>query len=176
MVGKPDDPYALLGVAPTATAAQVRLAYRRLIVVSHRSRVLRLVEHLEELKVAYETLKDPERRREYDVARREERARSFAVSLAEAAPDSSGERRREGRIRAQMSRELDAISRQRSAQALAATSEGVRRLAREHDEREAAGARRRARRELLSSILTGAAWAAVVAGALLAARLVAGPP
>jgi curved DNA-binding protein CbpA len=173
MAGKPDDSYSLLGVGPSATTAEVRRAYRRRIVVSHRSRVLRLVEHLEELKLAYETLRDPARRREHDLTRREERARSFAVALPATAPDSSDGRRREGKIRAEMARELDAQSRQRSAEALAATSESVRALAREHDEREAAGARWRARRELLSSVLKWVVWAALLAGAVLAARLLA---
>jgi curved DNA-binding protein CbpA len=174
MLGKARDPYDLLGVTPNATPAQVRRAYRRLIVVSHRSRVLGLVEHLEELKLAYETLKDPVRRRQHDVSQGEERARARAAAF-DAAPKSSDSRRREGKLRAEMARELDELSRRRSIRALAANSESMRSLAREHDEREALDRRRRARRELLSAIVRGMAWVALIAVAFVAALRLAEP-
>jgi curved DNA-binding protein CbpA len=177
MAGTPDA-YALLGLAPTATPAQVRRAYRRLVVVSHRNRVLGLVEHLEELKLAYETLKDPVRRRAHDNVRRDGHARAIATldaaKLDAAAPESSASRRREGRVRVEMARELDSLSRRRSADALAATSESMRAIAREHTERERADARRRARRERFGRAIKGVLWVALVVGLVLVARLVAG--
>jgi hypothetical protein len=44
------DFYALLGVAPDASVVEIRRAYRRRLVTSHRERVLDIVSHLRHLR------------------------------------------------------------------------------------------------------------------------------
>jgi curved DNA-binding protein CbpA len=169
MVDGPRTPYELLGVEPTATLREIRRAYRRKVVASHRTRVLRLVDHLADLKRAYEMLKDPSRQGRVGTAgeaMQEHRLRRTA-------PQSSESRQRETQLRSEMARELDDLSRRRAAEAHARNSDGVRSLAREHDEREAAGSRARARRELVSRVINGALVMLLFTAALLAARFVA---
>jgi curved DNA-binding protein CbpA len=76
MIPKPEpDPYAVLGVAPTATEAEIRAAYRALVAKYHPDRHQgNPLEDLAAAKVAeinraYETLSDPERRAAYDRGR-----------------------------------------------------------------------------------------------------------
>lgn len=64
------DHYAVLGVPPDATGADIRKAYLRQMLDHHPDRVKaqdpqadELVRHLTE---AYDSLRDPARRREYD--------------------------------------------------------------------------------------------------------------
>lgn len=66
------DPYAVLGVAPTATAAEVRAAYRRRIALDHADRHggdAAAAERTRELNLARDTLLDPLRRAALDRAR-----------------------------------------------------------------------------------------------------------
>src|SRR5450432_1118952 len=95
------NPYELLGVEPTATPEQVRRAFRRRVVVWHRGQVLEIVDRIAELKRAYETLKDPVRRREYDRLRREPRN-----STAPSGSDPDGRYGRELSLRTRMAREI----------------------------------------------------------------------
>ncbi len=45
--------YALLGIHPAATRTEVRRAFRRQVVVWHRTRAIAMAEHIEDLKRAY---------------------------------------------------------------------------------------------------------------------------
>lgn len=65
------DYYAMLGVAPTASAAEVRRAYRELARRLHPdlNRAPDAAERFAALTRAYDTLSDPQRRRAYDLAR-----------------------------------------------------------------------------------------------------------
>jgi len=87
-----EDYYELLGVSPHASKREIARAYRRRTVARHRNRVIQLEDQLKAMQQAYETLSDPERRREYDERRDQERA---PARLAE-----SELWRREGRLRA----------------------------------------------------------------------------
>ncbi|MBI3979367.1 MAG: DnaJ domain-containing protein [Chloroflexi bacterium] len=67
---EPGDHYALLGVPPTATAEEVRRAYRRLARKYHPDTTTeprdRAAERFKRITEAYEVLSDPKRRAEYD--------------------------------------------------------------------------------------------------------------
>jgi curved DNA-binding protein CbpA len=71
------DPYALLGVPPTATAQEIGRAYRRLLRHHHPDTSTRLSHRtgpdhplaLDEVRAAYALLRDPAARAEYDRAR-----------------------------------------------------------------------------------------------------------
>ena len=73
MSGSTPDPYALLGVLPTATAPEIARAYRRLLRDHHpdtRTGVQpRHALALDEVRAAYALLRDPAARAEYDRAR-----------------------------------------------------------------------------------------------------------
>ncbi|KAL2154524.1 hypothetical protein VTH82DRAFT_3200 [Thermothelomyces myriococcoides] len=76
-VGPPPNYYAILGVSETATAAQIRDAYKRAALKTHPDRIP--TDHPERasrtrrfqlVNDAYYTLSDPARRREYDAERK----------------------------------------------------------------------------------------------------------
>ncbi|MET9514905.1 J domain-containing protein [Streptomyces sp. NPDC002994] len=65
------NPYAVLGVEPTATAAQITSAFRKLVRALHPDAgpdqpSAPRQERLDEVVAAYATLRDPRRRAEYD--------------------------------------------------------------------------------------------------------------
>lgn len=66
------DPYEVLGVAPTATADEVKLAYRLAARLHHpdRNPAPEASARFREAQAAYELLSDETRRREYDALRR----------------------------------------------------------------------------------------------------------
>ena len=66
------DPYEVLGVAPTATADEVKLAYRLAARLHHpdRNPAPEAAARFREAQAAYELLSDEPRRREYDTLRR----------------------------------------------------------------------------------------------------------
>jgi curved DNA-binding protein CbpA len=149
--------YELLGVAATATPSQIRRAYRKRIVVSHRQGVLNLVDRMDDLKQAYQTLRDPSLRHHYDL----ERQRSRTSSL----PPASGDPKiaREVAVRQRMSRERVEHSARSGAVALKDNAETVRQLVEEHDQQERQRAKRRARRVLLGHALRGLLFALGIA-------------
>jgi len=66
------DLYAMLGVAPTASAEEIKRAYRKLARQHHPDRNPGDVDaeaRFKEVQAAYDTLSDPQRRAEYDAAR-----------------------------------------------------------------------------------------------------------
>jgi curved DNA-binding protein CbpA len=66
------DPYALLGVAPTATAAEIQRAYRRKALLCHPDRG-GTHSQMHRLNRAYALLTDPAARRDYDLQHRANR-------------------------------------------------------------------------------------------------------
>jgi hypothetical protein len=88
--------YETLGVSPKATAAEIRSAYRKLVLIHHpdRSKAADASARFARISEAYQVLSDPERRRSYDnslvLAReREARAAQRATVAAETTPPSS---------------------------------------------------------------------------------------
>jgi curved DNA-binding protein CbpA len=81
------DPYAVLGLAPTATADEITRAYRRQVRALHpdiratpQSNPL-LDDQLRQVLAAYALLRDPERRARYDrAATRYDRYRRYRVA------------------------------------------------------------------------------------------------
>lgn len=65
------DYYSILGVAPTATAVEIRRAFRQLALRYHPDvdGSPEATDRFQEINVAYQTLIDPVRRAEYDAAR-----------------------------------------------------------------------------------------------------------
>jgi molecular chaperone DnaJ/curved DNA-binding protein len=86
--GHPDeDCYAVLGVEPTASVAEIRRAWRRLALRWHPDRAgSRTTRFFQKLSAAYEVLSDPLRRAAYD-RRRGTSAPARAAAAAQAAPD-----------------------------------------------------------------------------------------
>jgi len=64
---KLDDYYGILGLDPTATPGQVRAAFRLLALARHRRGATRIARQLERMEEAYEVLRSPELRQQYDV-------------------------------------------------------------------------------------------------------------
>lgn len=79
------DPYALLGVSPTATQAEITHAYRRELRAHHPD--TRSAgnsdgdERFRQILAAYALLRDPSRRAEYDRAAKPTRADATAVRV-----------------------------------------------------------------------------------------------
>jgi curved DNA-binding protein CbpA len=69
MKTRPKDYYTLLGVAPAATTAQIKSAYRKLAKQYHPdvNKNSDAAERFREITEAYDTLADPDRRRRYDL-------------------------------------------------------------------------------------------------------------
>jgi len=70
-----DDPYAVLGLPPTATQHEITNAYRRQVRALHpdvratsQPALRQSDDHLRRVLAAYELLRDPERRARYDRA------------------------------------------------------------------------------------------------------------
>ena len=58
--------YEVLGVAPEATAEEIRAAWVEKVKKCHPDRLGWRGENIDQVNFAYSTLKDPERRRQYD--------------------------------------------------------------------------------------------------------------
>jgi curved DNA-binding protein CbpA len=94
MSGSTPDPYALLGVLPTATAQEIARAYRRLLRDHHPDTGTggphgAGPDHplaLDEVRAAYALLRDPAARAEYDRARAD-RDRARAAPPSRPRPD-----------------------------------------------------------------------------------------
>ena len=105
MSGSTPDPYALLGVLPTATAPEIARAYRRLLRDHHpdtstgpRSAGPGHPLALDEVRAAYALLRDPAARAEYDRARPTRTATAHRrAALATAAGPAPYDARHRGR-------------------------------------------------------------------------------
>ena len=66
------DYYAILGISPTSSRAEIRRAFRQLALRCHPdvNRDPEATDRFQEITVAYQTLVDPAKRAEYDAARR----------------------------------------------------------------------------------------------------------
>ncbi|HEY8965697.1 MAG TPA: DnaJ domain-containing protein, partial [Candidatus Methylacidiphilales bacterium] len=76
--------YVRLGLVPTATADDIRKAYRQLARIYHpdvAANKSMAEEIFKQLQEAYSTLSDEILRREYDARMREERSRAFASAF-----------------------------------------------------------------------------------------------
>jgi hypothetical protein len=85
------DHYALLGVQPDASLAQIKKAYRKLARQHHPDTNPgdpQAATRFRDITEAYETLTDPERREAYDRTRPKTKAMPTGSNLAEPGPDS----------------------------------------------------------------------------------------
>lgn len=87
-----DDPYAILGVAPTATSEEIKEAWLSRLTLYHPDRHPEnsdwFTRQAARLNEAYQTLKDPERRHAYDERRRRELLAREQSSLSAMRPVS----------------------------------------------------------------------------------------
>lgn len=150
MRSSPPDPYAILGVPPTATPAEIRRAYRRGIVVRHRNGVLDIAHELDALRWAYE------------------RTTADAKASAHSRPPPTRETARTMIERAH--RELSEHSARASADAVEETAAAVRELAEDYDRRELADQKARERRRLLGRLVPIAFVVLIVLAWLLLPR------
>jgi len=113
-----EDLYAILGVDPEATDAQIRKAYKKLAVELHPDRYVGRPAEQEEAQKrfsqvshAYNVLKDAEQRNEYDFMRRLQGGASEDVPSAEPALDDEAKRLRRERgeryFKQGMNRQMD---------------------------------------------------------------------
>lgn len=93
------DPYAVLGLAPTATADEITRAYRNQVRTLHPDTRGTpesnppLDDRLRQVLAAYAVLRDPERRARYDrAATRYDRYRRYAAKRSPAAPAPATQR------------------------------------------------------------------------------------
>jgi curved DNA-binding protein CbpA len=134
-----EDLYALLGIEPTASAEEIRVAYRKHVIAVHRAGVLAIVDRMKKVRATAERLRDPERRREYD-AERERWEKALEWWNAQAAPPSprDGERRLLMAASEQVKRDAQRLGQR----ALAENRSAVDRIARDYDEDEEAERKR----------------------------------
>ncbi|MBK8999022.1 MAG: J domain-containing protein [Myxococcales bacterium] len=150
------DYYQLLGVSPLASKKEIARAYRRRAVSRHRSELLQLKDELELMQEAFETLSDPDRRRDYDLQRE--------LALSPADREEEARIRREGRLRAKYAREIGRASEKLGEQSVAAHAGMMQAIGDEHDRREARETRLRRMRDVLRwallvlVLLATAAW------------------
>ena len=89
----PPDHYARLGVRPSASADEIRTAYRRRARETHPDRNPddpRATERFQKVKAAYQVLRDPERRARYDDARSADRRLPDGLTINQQAPAGCG--------------------------------------------------------------------------------------
>ena len=101
------DPYRVLGVAPGATAAEIKSAYRSLVKQHHPDAVDAAgcdPERILAINAAWEVLGDPEARQHFDAGRSERAAHSTATAASAAAP-----RRRSAAADADLERWLEQV-------------------------------------------------------------------
>lgn len=70
------NPYEVLGVDTRADARGIRAAYRKLSAIHHPDKETGDEEKFKEVKLAYDILSDPERRRRYDTLKRTDESRA----------------------------------------------------------------------------------------------------
>ena len=100
-------PYRVLGVAPGATAAEIKSAYRSLVKQHHPDAVDAAgcdPERILAINAAWEVLGDPEARQHFDAGRSERAAHSTATAASAAAP-----RRRSAAADADLERWLEQV-------------------------------------------------------------------
>ena len=88
----PPDLYSVLGISREATADEIKRAYRKLARKYHPDRNQgdkESEERFKEVQEAYDTLSDPEKRKQYDAGRHVLRLRARGGSAAEASPPTS---------------------------------------------------------------------------------------
>jgi curved DNA-binding protein CbpA len=146
--------YRLLGIEPGASEREIRRAYRRVVVNTHRSGVLNLIDRLNELSRAYESLKDPLHRNGIrDAIER-------SVWSPPRLPIATG-------IRSEATREVQRLSERVGAKAQSENAPVVEELVAEFDRREAAARRAllwRKRRDMAIRVVWLAILAALVVG------------
>jgi len=134
------DYYRLLGVSPLASRREIARAYRQRAISHHRNRVIQLEDQLALMREAFQTLSDAEARRSYDA--------KLERQLAPAHQSEDERLRREGRLRAEIIREIGRSSERQSELAVAQNADRMRALADEHDLRQESEGRARRRGEL----------------------------
>jgi curved DNA-binding protein CbpA len=161
LAGTSKNPYDLLGVRPTSSERDIRRAYRKRVVTTHRSRVLDLIDRLKELNRAYETLKDPAQRRALD---------ANPYSWAQPSLSSGRPSPELARLRSNAAREMQRHSDRVGRVAKRENEPIVRELSNDFERREAAQRAARRRRKRLEFALRLVAMAALIALAIFAKR------
>jgi curved DNA-binding protein CbpA len=155
-----EDPYQVLGVTQAVTPRELRRAYRRRIVRSHRVFVLELVENLEALKRAHDTLRDPAKRKALD-------------ERLDSAKDANARSRREALLRERLNADLNHHASRLGAEATRTNAATVNALADEHEALELREERRQLRRSTFDRRLRAVFTLLVFVGSAITLTLLA---
>ena len=128
----------LLGVPPFSPERVVRRAYRKRVVLCHRTQLLALAEHLESLKWAYDTMREP----------------ALAIIRRSVAPPEHLKRRvLQGAVLAELAREREAMVNRVSEAAVAQNAPLMKELEGEYERRRAEEVAALARKKLVARVI-----------------------
>ena len=130
--------FDLLGIDPDASERQIRRAYRRRVVLVHRTMAIDLASHLESLKWAYEKVREP----------------ALAIIREPARPRIDLARvKRQGATLAALAREREVHVKRVSEHAVASNAAMMKELSDEYDRRKREDARALAKKKQATSLV-----------------------